>query len=197
MADRKREKSRAPAGEEGGAGPKESSRAAKSNLPTPPWQLFSDLCEDHGIAAETAWALALAANSVDHVGYNQSMRHPGLIFQAALDHGDSPRSSWQEAMAYQGYEPHVAWDLLRLHGETVEYPQEDHDEGERDERGSARGKRDRKEATSRKRQLPKQGGRTPDKAAHRHPPWTQGREGAPFPIPGTGPKGTSRHCSSS
>ena len=57
--------------------------------PTPPWRLFQDLCEDHGILPETAWSLA--------------------------------------------YDPQVAWDLLRDHGDTVTYPPEE-EEAEEDER---------------------------------------------------------------
>ena len=182
MAER-REKSRATAGG-ARAGPKEKPKDAQPGLPTPPWQLFSDLCEDHGIAPETAWALALAANHVDHQDYDETMRHPGLIFQA-LDHGDSPRTSWQEAMAYQGYEPHVAWDLLREHGQTVEYPEKDADEEEGQRDKHHRGKKSREDASSRKRQQPKQGGRTSGKDSAAHTP--TGSAGGATPV--TTPRG--------
>ena len=137
-----------------------------ATLPTPPWTLFVTLTSDHGIPADDAWALANAASHLDHCEFDESVMHPGAVFLAALEHGDSPRTSWKEAMIYQGYEDHVAWDILRLRGQVSEDTEE--------EELFPTGRPKKRETVSRKRPLPSQGGRTTGKSSAAHTPTGSG-----------------------
>ena len=104
-----------------------------------------NLCTDHGILPENSWALANAASGVERIDWDETLQHPGLVFQAALDHGESPRTAWGESMAYHGYPNDLAWEILREHGETASFPPEEETRQKQPDRGETTGRKDQGE----------------------------------------------------